>query len=278
MTAIIQPCGKSHAISNVVFVFEFAEVVAPHDFVELRPNGTYHEKLIDKLPRFAEQQQIMFNFGPDQNVFAPPVSQPSIVAGVTFETLLPNGTPKFAINIQTNNLIFSCGQYTRWKDIWQEAIDHITLLSEWLKEIKISAVTLQYTDSFKVKFKNGERLPLTDLFCEESSYLPSNFKNINHAFHSHHGFFEDPAYELPGRLLNNINVNVTETSGTFDANIICSHKFNFVQLENLIEEDKLAAYISPCFNYLHDVNKTVVGNLLTDNVKTMINFNAGRSE
>lgn len=279
MTAIIQPFDDNHAISDVVFSFEFAEAVAAHDFVELRANGSLHKALKQKLPRFNEQQQITFNFGPEQHFFAAPVTPPGIISGVVFDKVKPDGDPEFAINIQANSIVIVCGKYTRWAGIWAQVEEYLGILSTWLKDIKLSAVSLQYTDFFRVNFKNGERLPLSDLFSENSIYIPANFKNITQAFHSHHGFFLDPEYEIPGKLLTNVNINVIESSGTFDTNIICSHKYHFFTPTDAAEQsDQSNDSLGRCFKYLHDVNKEVVGDLLTENVKGMINFNDSRSE
>lgn len=281
MSAIIKPYGDQHAINNVLFVFEFAFPVPPHAFVDLRANGPYHRKFRESgLPRASEHQQLMLNISPGADGSAVPpqfLNQPGFISGATFDRIRPDGEPEFSINIQANALVIVCGEYVRWAGLWKKVIEYLSILAPWLNSIgaEFSALCLQYVDTFYVSFSDGKKAPLTELFNAESEYLPKNFSQLSHAFHSHHGFFSFPPEKESGRLLTNINVNVSESVESFDVNIVCNHKLELSENKKFVDEymttNKVAATV---FQFLHDQNKEVIGDLLTESVKNRISFDS----
>lgn len=292
MPAIIKPLGGKHAISNVLFVFEFAAPLPPPAFEELRDGTELHELLKADLPRVVEQQQMMMmNFPPqmagEHHVFAPPFGAPfgapfapsGMISGIAFDRIKPNGEPALSVNIQSNALMIICGEYVRWANLWAEVKNYLEILSEFLGDAQFSGLSLQYTDAFKVSFQRGDKLPLTDLFSETSRFVPSNISQIHDAFHSHHGFFSEPKFDLGGKLLTNVNVNVNELASVFDVQITTVHKYQLSAMFSPVESSgALNPKMEAVFQYLHDENKVVVGDLLTNQVKESISFNSTRPE
>lgn len=283
MAATIKPLGGKHAISNVLFLFEFSTPIPPHAFGGLLEGTHLHDQLIADLPRVSKQQQMVMNFpqGPGAenqffaNPFAPPFAPAGAISGIAFDRVKPNGEPALSVNIQANMLIIICGEYERWAGLWAEVKKYLTILTPWLGAAKFSALSLQYTDAFKVGFPQGEALPLTELFNSATKFLPPTFTSVNDAFHSHHGYFSQPNFGLGGKLLTNVNVNVTETASVFDVQIITVHKYQLSEMFSPVTESGvLNQQMNDVFQYLHDENKAVVGDLLTEQVKEKISFNA----
>jgi len=168
--------------------------------------------------------------------------------------------------------------YERWDKVAHEVAHYLEILKPWLANVKASSLSLQYTDTFKVTFDDGKVSPLTELFNKDSQYLPSGIDQINDAFHSHHGFFSEPNFGLEGKVLTNINANVNLTGSVFDVNVITLHKY---QLSNALpfvdDENKLNSAIGPAYKYLHDESKAVFGNVITDAVKHLINFDSRKA-
>lgn len=275
MAATIKPfdAEHGHAINNVLLVFEFATALPPHAFNELRAGGKLHESLKAKLPRVVEQQQMMvkFNVGAGQQMPAQPISQPGTIAGISFDRIRPDGEPAMSVNIQTNALMIVCGEYERWAKVSEEATKYLDILAPWLEPLSVSSLVLQYTDEFKVSFGAQSIGPLTDLFNQESKYLPSSIAELNDAFHSHHGFFTVPNINPAGRLLTNINVNVTKLASSFDINIVTMHKYQLSDtLPIILESTELNPIVKQTFQYLHDKSKADFGNLLTKDAKKII--------
>ncbi|AZO85931.1 hypothetical protein BOO88_25885 [Stutzerimonas stutzeri] len=275
MAATIKPYNEEHghAISNVLIVFEFAAPLLPHAFTDLRAGGKLHESLKAEMPRVIEQQQVMFNFNtsPDHQMFAPPIPQTGMIGGISFGRIQPNGEPAISVNIQANALMIICGEYERWAKVSQEVEKYLDILNPWLSDISVSSLSLQYTDTFKVTFGDSPAGPLTDLFSTESKYLPPSFAGLSDSFHSHHGFFSAPEFELGGKILTNINVNATETASKVDVNIVTLHKYMLSEMLPLIANDKeVNPAVKPALQYLHDQSKLVFGDLLTEPVKRLI--------
>lgn len=133
-------------------------------------------------------------------------------------------------------------------------------------------------DTFKVAFDDGKVKPLTDLFNKSSRYLPSGIDQIDDAFHSHHGFFSEPKFDLEGKILTNINANVNRIGSAFDVNVETLHKYQLSNALPFVEEtDKLNSIIAPAYKYLHDESKAVFGDVITDDVKRLINFDSRKA-
>lgn len=266
-----------HAIRNVLFVFEFAQPVAPHAMAAFRPGTDLHESLKKMLPKFGEQQQFVVNFSNDNSFVHQTLPNPSTISGVTFERFKEDGEPALGLNVQGNILSVVCGAYTRWEEVVSKVNAIIEIMAGWLREYASFAnFTLQYLDEFKVYFDSREFLPLTELFSSDSPYIVSNFKNVNRDFHSHHGFFSDPDFEIAGRLLTNINVNAVNVGGSLNVQIQTTHKYEAAA--HLTFEHGLKGLIGRAYEYLHQENKKIVGSMLTPEVKEMISFDARRRE
>lgn len=283
MAAIIKPLGGQHAISNVLFLFELSTPLPPHAFGGLLEGTQLHDQLVADLPRVSKQQQMVMNFpqGPGAenqffgNPFAPPFGPSGAISGIAFDRVKPNGEPALSVNIQANMLMIVCGEYERWAGLWAEVNKYLSILTPWLGASKFSALSLQYTDAFKVSFPRGEAQPLTELFNPTTRFLPPSVASLKDAFHSHHGYFTQPTFGLGGKLLTNVNVNVTETASIFDVQITTVHKYQLSEMFSPVTDGGLLnPQMNDVFQYLHDENKVVVGDLLTEQVKEMISFNA----
>lgn len=275
MAVTIKPFDekRGHAISNVLIVFEFAAPLPPHAFTDLRAGGKLHDSLKADLPRVVEQQQMMvkFSVGADRQMSTPPISHPGTIAGISFDRVRPDGEAAMSVNIQTDALLIVCGVYERWAKVSEEVAKYLDILTPWLLPISVSSLALQYTDAFKVGFGTQPVGPLTDLFNQESRYLPRGFADLNDAFHSHHGFFTTPEFDLAGKLLTNININVTNIASIFDVNIVTMHKYQLSDLLPLIvNETKINPIVGSAFQYLHDQSKADFGDLLTEQAKKII--------
>lgn len=279
MAAIIKPFDEKngHAINNVLIVFEFSAPLHPQAFERLRAGGDLHAALKDELPRFVEQQQMMLNFsvGPGQPT-PQGVSLPGVmgIGGVSFSRVRPDGEPAISINIETNALLIVCGVYERWAKISEEVQKYLAILTPWLSGIKTSSIVLQYLDKFKVTYEEQRLFPLDELLNRESIYIPSNFRSIAEAFHSHHGFFDRPKFKLPGKILVNVNLNVNAAGSSYDVDIATMHKYVLAEGMDLVAGSSINPVIGETLQYLHDESKTVFGDLLTPHAKTLISLDS----
>lgn len=273
MPAKIIPFSDQHAIRNVLFVIEFSRPVTAVELSELKPGMPLHDALKGALPKVTEQQQVVINLGPGVPGF-PNAAVPQELGGISFERMLPNGEPEIGLNIQAGSLSLICGKYSRWAEVLGKVEEILNLVSGWLGKHKVqaSSFVLQYLDEFKVFFEGGQYGPLAELFKTTSPYITSNFANLDGAFHSHHGFFSSPDYEIPGRLLTNINVNVAELAGFLNAQVQTTHKYIAHEHIKIAGEDGFSQTLKDAYEYLHQDNKKIMRSLLTEPVKAMISF------
>lgn len=271
---IITPYSEKHAIKNVLFAFEFSNPLPPSILKELQA-GDEHDRLKKTLPKFQQLESISIELKePSPGTERVHVKD---VGGFSFEALQPNGEMSWVINIQPHGFFVSCGEYQRWVPTWANAKMYLEILLPWvLKHTQIRVIALQYVDEFNVT-DNPLHAPLSELFDTNSKYVPGNIAELKGSFHSHHGFFVNIQEPAEHRKLCNINVSVvnSEDGESSTATIQTVHKF--MMNDPIIgTADILLAeggVISRTLDELHKDNKTVVGDLLTQEAKSKINFN-----
>jgi uncharacterized protein (TIGR04255 family) len=281
MTTKIVPYNedRGNAIRSVLFIFEFVEPLLPHAMADFEPGGAMHVPLKDKLPKFAPQQQMVMTFAPNMMVGTQQFQIPTHMTACTFERFDRKGDVALGLNIQPTLFTIACGDYTRWNQVHDQAIEILNILSPWLQQnaIRTNSFTLQYHDEFNVTFGAGSDRSLIDLLSAESPYMARNVVNAHEEFHSHHGYFKQPDCQIPGRLLNNINVNANLLGAGTVVQIQCVHKYHAASSISIIDQDgSFSKELGIAFEYLHQENKQIVGALLTEPVKKQIAFDSGR--
>lgn len=282
MTTKIVPYNedRGNAIRSVLFIFEFVEPLPPHAMTDFEPGGAMHVPLKDKLPKFAPQQQMVMTFAPNMMVGTQQFQIPTHLTACTFERFDRKGDVALGLNIQPTLLTIACGDYTRWNQVHDQAIEILDILSPWLQRnaIRTNSFTLQYHDEFNVTFSDGSDHSLTALLSADSPYVARNFINAQEEFHSHHGYFKQPDCQVAGRLLNNINVNANLLGAGTVVQIQCVHKYHAASPISIIDQDgSFSKELGIAFEYLHQENKQIVGALLTEPVKKQIAFDSGRA-
>jgi uncharacterized protein (TIGR04255 family) len=254
----------------MAFAFEFSTPLQAEVLTSLR-QGEVHAKLLEQLPRHTEQRGVVINFGMPQLQI--PTPQPPL-NGLLYDSLKPNGEPSWAVNILSNMLVVVCGEYSRWARVWERAQEFFMIvLPHILSATAIGTVGLQYTDEFGA-LGNKAQFTLNGVFNPESRFIPRNIIGAHGPCHSHHGFFEHIDTPSPSRVLTNVNVDVGEDSGKMKINITTAHRCIFASPIPGTSDQLLAAngVIGKTFAALHVLNKSVVGDILTTDVKAAINF------
>lgn len=266
---------RGNAIRNVLFVFELVVPVAPHAMADFESVTELHGKLKALLPKYSELQQVVMNLGP--NGVAQQFQMPSLMNGCSFERFDNKGDIALGLNIQPGAITISCGDYNRWKSVHDSIVEILNLLAPWLLQngVRTNNFVLQYVDEFSVSFQGGGDRSLCALFDVNSSYIVRNFENLQQEFHSHHGYFKDPEYKIAGRVLNNINIGVNFVGAKSVVQIQTAHKYQANAMLDIVDKQGVfSADLDGAFEYLHQENKQIIGELLTEEVKEMISFNS----
>lgn len=278
MTLIVKPYSEKHAIRNVVFAFEFTNPLSTIALREIRASKL-HSRLIEDLdlPQHSEQTAVTVNIGAHGAVPSFGSGTPELT-GLTYAHSKPNGEAAWAVSIQSNALVVTCGDYQRWDGTWKKVSLFLAeTLPSILSNTQINVIALQYLDEFSLH-GSREDWDLKALFSKDSKYIPRNLTDIKGACHSHHGYFDFPESPDSYKRLTNINIGVTESGDALIAQIYSVHKCLLSSplvgsVEELIGE---SGFIRKSFADLHKENKNIVGDLLNQEVKDKINFDGSK--
>ena len=276
----VKPYSEDHAIKNVIFALEFSQTL-PSEFLEVVRDGEVGAALKADLPRVIEQKALVFNFSnvgaglPIPAKIGGAGGAQQALSGLNYDKVKPNGESEWAVSVNQNLILVTCGNYSRWNGIWPTVKKLLSgLLSEVLKTTSIGVVGLQYTDEFS-SLGSKEDFSLKCLFVDGSIYLPSHFVDCQGQCHSHNGYYERVENPVTGNILNNINVSVTEQSASMIVSIVGSHRYTpatpiaGATVEALLSDEGM---ITGIWATLHKVNKNIIGDVLTAEVKEAINF------
>jgi len=266
---------RGNAIRNVLFVFELALPVAPHAMADFNNGAELHEKLKTLLPKYSELQQVVMNLGP--NGVAQQFQMPSLMNGCSFERFDNKGDIALGLNIQPGAITIACGDYNRWNSVHDSIVEILNIIAPWLLQngVRTNNFVLQYVDEFSIDFQDNEDRSLCVLFDIDSPYIVRNFEKLQQEFHSHHGYFKEPEYKVSGRILNNINIGVNFVGSKSVVQIQTAHKYQASAMLEIVDGNGVfSADLDGAFEYLHQENKQIIGELLTKEVKEMISFNS----
>ncbi|UDU81224.1 TIGR04255 family protein [Pseudomonas sp. HN2-3] len=278
MTATIVPYNDQigNAIRNVLFIFTFGTPLPVSAVMELS-KGSIHDDLKALLPKVAQQKSQKMTI-----VEGKSLATEEKLVGCKFERFNERGEISLGLSVEPSKMSIVCGEYTRWEAVRTSISEVLHKLSAWLitHEVRTSAFTLQYLDEFRVYFADNGNRTLVDLFALDSPYLVRNFCELEHEFHSHHGFFTQPDFGIEGRLLNNVNIGVN-CSPDRESSIVqiqTIHRYDAsAVLEIVDQEGDLSPLLAGAYEYMHQVNKTVMRKLLTDQAQKIIKLDSGRT-
>lgn len=173
------------------------------------------------------------------------------------------------INQDQNNLIaFHNLVYDRWTPFKEEFYRVVEPLVTIQNDLEVEAFGIYYVDDF---FWRGEdNIDLTLVFKEQQDIIPKHF------FQSENSFFslitEQKKYGLP--FMERFDIKVDPSPKTADApSIRLMHNVTqklpqIVSLKEFLSND----YHKQLIQKSHDYNKTMIANILTQEVQKMINL------
>jgi uncharacterized protein (TIGR04255 family) len=268
----IAPIAGRHAIKTVSFALEWQQPLQDDLLLLLK---ALHSKVRDQLPRVVQRQEIAFQIVVSPASPVPEAPPEPRLAGLSFEALQPNGEPEWSLAIERHFLAVNCHVYSRWQEIWPKAKD---LLSPFVpvlaRECGITVIGLQYIDQFRV-VDMSEPFRVTDLFREDSPFLPRQVFTLDDLWHSHHGYFQTMTEPTAHRQLNHINIDVVSTSEERLIQMTTAHRTLLDQPATdgaMLLDDADGGVLHHHMVALHQVNKRHLCQLLTAAVCEQINL------
>ncbi|PPD56985.1 MAG: hypothetical protein CTY10_01190 [Methylotenera sp.] len=269
----LYPFGGNHAIQNVTFAIEWSNELTNAEIINV--HQSLEPQLKAEFSRITPQnvQKISFNMD-SAGSGMPNVSPIFELSGFTYDrpSAYGNSPSSRSIVISKNNLLVQINEYSRWEQVWADVERYFSIVLVLLPKSSIVNIGLQYSDIFTWK-DDLQKFDTKKIFRENSPFLVPNVHSLKGLWHSHHGYLvehNDPQKYL---CLDNVNVNLLDTSGILSVQIVTSHRATFATPIWYNGADELSC-ISKVMALLHHTNKSIIFNLLSDEVCRKINLKA----
>lgn len=218
----LYPYANDHAIQSAAFVVEWAEPLTPNAIEDL---AKLKVKFRGLLPDSQPQNVVEFNLTAIEGMNTKVRQE---LGGIVFSRQSGHkGVPR-SLTISKQNCVIVIPDYSRWDQVWSDVQQYLEIVLEQIGPLRpLSGIGLQYTDLFNWKDAPSE-LDVSDIFLR-GSYLPENVFQQKGLWHSHHGFMEAHEDPTPHKRLENINVDMLESSGERSIQIITSHRATMIE-------------------------------------------------
>jgi uncharacterized protein (TIGR04255 family) len=265
------PLHEAHAIEQVAFVIQMDGLLTLDEFNSVRTDS---EQFKDKLPGFEEAQPILFLGQP-----IGPNNTPLARNNIFRRKYATDGSIELELGIQPNGLTFRTTRYTRWSDVWQSASDLLDKLYPiYSNGRRPMLIALNYVDKF-VSSGPSNNNNAYQLLKNGSKYVAGHVLNANDLWHSHTGIFlQENTYTK--RLLN-INLDCLDenaSSGPRRSVAIATSLTDMLNQPGYKElphsRDRDWPFICETIRNLHNFNKTVISEILSEEMCKRIALNA----
>lgn len=277
------PIYDKHAISEVAIFFEFTRHFTNDDISNLED---LKRILYKDLPVHDDIFTIEMRFSGKEDQ----KSQPQIPDKAGFElkkfSYLEDDSRKldWMLRVTDKTISVHCLEYVRWDGFINKASEYFV---KAFKKINLSgnefkSVVLKYIDKFKYS-GTDENYDITELFASDNTYIaPYVLANADCRWHNHIGWFESYSEDI--EILNQVSIDAARTGTnadsshitTIDHNAILKRKGEQIALPLAMPidngDDNFKSLID-ALDFLHDLNKSVIGNMLSSNMKKKIHLN-----
>lgn len=263
-----EPVHAAHAIEQVVFVLQFDR---PLDDVTFARVHQASDQFSQDLPGQEVTQGFAFAIsGPGE--MPPPVP----TQGIIRRRVGPDGAIVNELRMERSAVTFITTHYTRWNEIWMNASNYFnTLLPIFAQQgARIVVIGLNFVDKFAWNGELAQSNPNL-LLRARSDYLCPHVYQAQDFWHSHTGAFIR-VDEFTKRLIN-VNVDyVDEIRNNGQKRIVAITTAISDQLNQPdytpynIEDQNLVEFVSRHMQSLHDYGKSILGNVITDEMSRRI--------
>lgn len=250
-----KPISEKHAIDVASFIVVF-ERPFETNIIDSLPG--LHERLKADYPTFNLTKTM------EVNVTGSEISQKvGLASGGLMQNLQPDGRPIWTLRVEGNMIVVSCTDYKRWEDISSKALNHIKAAIAFVKTDSnaVSSLIHQIVDRFVTA--NKDEYNINQVFNTQSPYLTGQAIKAGKLWHVFQGWFED-RQEFGGKLLNVLNLSTAESPANITITTTIDHAahLRFSSPKALEELDD--KFIRKAFDELHECNKSIIRQLLTN--------------
>lgn len=292
MNSSFQPINNANAIAETIFYFSFSLNIKIDQIIAV------NKVLRDTYEIFNKDNPI-YKMEPEPNFNHNDSSSETIdvsrkITGFELESLKDDGQVSWGITLSTDGLLIHCLEYSTWSEVWSEALGYINTIFNILSfdnSLLITNIGLKYLDIFRNK-NLDQNFCISELFSEGNPFLTKKSMYSGSAWHCNSGWFD----ELPAEIniknfsslkcLNQLKVESNfildeETNERAYSEVSIDHG-SFLIPSALsaskstigIEIGKLGeSYFGEYFEFLHQNNKNILSELLTQKTCKRISLN-----
>ncbi len=265
--AYLKPISGVHSIKEAVLVlFLASKIIKPNEYECLI---TKNEVIKKDFQRFEPQSTTHVKIeGTHINI------QQEENAGFAFTSFNKGKPDKLLRGInQENRFLYSFHlfDYKNWQTFKDDFVKYIDILGDHQPGAYVQAYGLTYLDEFTWDNDSNEKNEFSAelVFNEKSDYLPKHFfepKNVTYSMTS-----GSESSDKNNKYSNRIDIVITDK--LLAKSIAISHN-QTIMLPSVVELKELinSAEFNRELNSIHDENKNVLKNLLTDGVCRKINI------
>ncbi|MCI0562739.1 MAG: TIGR04255 family protein [Nitrososphaera sp.] len=275
-TLSYSPINEAHAIVEVVMFVEFSPPFAESTIRKLI--GIEHDVKSD-FPKVSPVQMRVINVATDK------ITQilRDQTVGIELQSIRRDGSLEWMIRTTENAISVHCLDYSRWEDIWAQAKGYLDKAFRHLEgsDSFIASVGLKYIDRF-VCNGDPEQSKLEDLFKKDTDLISKRAFSTGPLWHCHSGWFEDLSISSV-KCLNQLNLDATFTNIKRNRKLVITVDHNAIAkippennglsiLKGTDGPDGLS--LDVIMEALHDRNKAMMSDLLSEQMARRINLHA----
>lgn len=204
----VSPHNQRNAIKSVAFAFELDKEISEATITSIMEwySSSKEFKSFFSIEQPIKSVKIKMD-GNNQQVTS------SNVGGVSYIKMAEDGTTlEWAIRIDAKAIAITCNLYTRWDEVWGQALSSFQEIVAQLEGFSLTKMTLEYLDEFNV-FGTDSNEWLGQLFKTTSPFIPEFVRTMNAPWHTHNGFVTDEKdTEVSRRTVNIVNITYQKTN------------------------------------------------------------------
>lgn len=263
----LYPFAGNHAIQSTAFVFSWPN---PLTSAELTAIEACHEHLKDSFSTVQKAPTVNIEIT-DTGVN----QRHDDFLNITFvepnPELGPGGITRM-VRFAPDHMHFAINDYTRWDETWPRLLSWLKiLLPVILQGRPLTSTVLQYNDVFEWRGDPAEMI-LDEIFRAKNDYLSSKIMNSNSLWHSYQGYLEEHTTPRPYRLIENVNISMTEKADDKMRAVTVLTSHHATLHDPIWAVDKALEEMTVLLDDLHEKNKAVLKAVLTDAVCEKINL------
>lgn len=254
MQPVIKLYADTNAVKVVAFAIKLEEQFTVEELTLLVEKLRENEFFKSAFSNSRDQVEITFTINPDG------IQQHQSMNGVLFEKKEgEEQQPSWTVSINKEFIVVNCSKYSRWKNIFPEAMIPIREIFQILGHKNIDNITLEYLDEFDILNTSVNWVSI--LFNKNSDYLLKSIFEYESFWHINHGYFTN-IEGLLNPVLDNIYINyfVDENDGLKPkVNVRMQHKLD---VDGKYDKDGLERY----FDIIHIHSKSIFEKIIHNDI------------